>query len=294
MPRPERPIGASDGPVQRLAADLRHLRAKGGSPPYRELAKTAHFSKATLSAAAAGHRLPTWEVTSAYVRACGGDVDAWRLRWQDARSELGLPPDTRQRTHVETEPGHNYGRPRTTARRRWGYATITAAGLTLVIVGAMWIGGRAGTAGRPAASPAAQPTAPLSRFQGSRELVADNNDPKKTRCAYDPAVTTLDSVEIDTLAENYLGIAELRYSPRCQVAWGRFTPSDRMTYLRDATVTIIADRPADHTKGVPYRVAFDGQAAFGNILSTQHACVQITVIIRAASGGGSATTKCER
>src|SRR6185312_12936137 len=91
MPRPERPIDPSAGPLQEFAAALRKLRAEAGSPPYRTMAEQAYASKASLSAAAAGHRLPTWEVTRAYVQICGGDVDEWHLRWTAVRAELGYP-----------------------------------------------------------------------------------------------------------------------------------------------------------------------------------------------------------
>src|SRR5690348_5465775 len=96
MPRPERPIDPSAGPLHQFAAALRELRAGAGNPPYRSMAAAAHVSKASLSAAAAGHRLPTWEVTRAYVEACGGDVDAWHRRWSSTREALGIPAPARQ------------------------------------------------------------------------------------------------------------------------------------------------------------------------------------------------------
>src|SRR5690349_22011942 len=89
MPRPERPVDPSAGPVQQFAADLRKLRGEAGNPTYRDMAKTAHVSKASLSAAASGHRLPTWEVTQGYVRACGGPVEVWHDRWLAVRAEVG-------------------------------------------------------------------------------------------------------------------------------------------------------------------------------------------------------------
>src|SRR5690348_12530996 len=94
MPRPERPIDPDLGPAQRFAAALRQLRTAAGSPPYRDMAATAHLSKASLSAAASGHRLPTWEVTRGYVLACGGDLEEWHGRWQAARADLGMPATT--------------------------------------------------------------------------------------------------------------------------------------------------------------------------------------------------------
>jgi Protein of unknown function (DUF2690) len=140
--------------------------------------------------------------------------------------------------------------------------------------------------------PATASAEPLGRFLGGTDPITDNKDPKKTRCSYDPAVTTIDRVEVNTPDEHYLGAAELRHSPRCQAAWGRFTPSAGMAYLHDATVTIVASRPATGTTGVPYTTRFDGQAVFGDILVEENGCVLISVIVKAPSGGATATTDC--
>ncbi|WP_344263919.1 helix-turn-helix domain-containing protein [Actinomadura napierensis] len=55
-----------------FAQELRNLRELAGLT-YRELAQRAHFSLGALSTAAQGKRVPSWEVTQAYVRGCGGD-----------------------------------------------------------------------------------------------------------------------------------------------------------------------------------------------------------------------------
>jgi len=288
MPRPERPVDAAEGPVQSFAADLRKLRAECGLT-YRELANTAHFSKATLSSAAAGHRPPTWEVTCAYVRACGGRPEDWRERWQAAAAATGLSADAAGPALGRNASGQSDdisarilgGRLSRLLTRRTALPVLVAVLVAGAAATAVWAGAGA--------------SAPAARFPGTRQPITDNGDPERTRCAFDPGVETLDSVEINTAAENLLGFAELRYAPRCQAAWGRFVPSGRMTYLnKGATVIVTARRPSTTTTGVPYRVAFDGQAAFGNILRTQYGCVEVTVTIRAASGGGSGTTRCGR
>ncbi|MCH5672495.1 nSTAND1 domain-containing NTPase [Streptomyces gilvus] len=97
MGRPERPLDPGSGPVQRLAHELRELRREAGGPSYRAMAKTAGFSATTLSQAAAGERLPSLAVVQGYVRACGGDPDAWEPRWKDAEAELA-------RASVQEEP----------------------------------------------------------------------------------------------------------------------------------------------------------------------------------------------
>lgn len=76
---PEKPLtGQADCPKVIFALALRALRDSIGKPPYSVLAKKVHFSKDTLSRAANGKRRPTWEVSEAYVQACGGDVDHFK------------------------------------------------------------------------------------------------------------------------------------------------------------------------------------------------------------------------
>lgn len=88
MPRGERPLDEGDSPLLLFAADLRQLRANAGRPSYRELSRRAHFSPSTLSDAAGGRKLPGLDVTLAYVRACGGDGEAWERRWHELAVSL--------------------------------------------------------------------------------------------------------------------------------------------------------------------------------------------------------------
>ncbi|WP_328647133.1 hypothetical protein OHS58_03735 [Amycolatopsis sp. NBC_00348] len=91
MPRAEKPLEPGDSALTGFAGDLRTLREKAGSPPYRELARRALFSSTTLSDAAGGRRLPSLAVTLAYVRACDGDPDVWERRWRTTAAELNTP-----------------------------------------------------------------------------------------------------------------------------------------------------------------------------------------------------------
>ncbi|HEX3782169.1 MAG TPA: helix-turn-helix domain-containing protein [Pseudonocardiaceae bacterium] len=90
MPRAERPLELDGGPLPPFAAQLRELRETAGSPPYRELARRAHYSAGTLSDAAGGRRLPSLSVTLAYVRACGGAAEEWEQRWHAVAAELAV------------------------------------------------------------------------------------------------------------------------------------------------------------------------------------------------------------
>ncbi|MFJ1548929.1 helix-turn-helix domain-containing protein [Streptomyces sp. NPDC088246] len=69
-----------------FAHELRKLRHRAGSPTYRAMARHAPFSAPTLSAAAAGERLPSLPVALAYAAACGGEAAHWEERWRAAAS----------------------------------------------------------------------------------------------------------------------------------------------------------------------------------------------------------------
>ncbi|MFJ9614380.1 nSTAND1 domain-containing NTPase [Streptomyces noursei] len=90
MPRAERPLDSDSGPLTGFAADLRKLREAAGRPPYRELAKRAHYSSTTLSDAAGGRTFPSLSVTLAYVAACQGDRRAWEARWHAVAAEISI------------------------------------------------------------------------------------------------------------------------------------------------------------------------------------------------------------
>lgn len=92
MPRKERPLDAGDSAVLTFARELRSLRERAGSPTYRRLSSLTHYSEAALSQAAAGRKLPTLQVTLAYVRACGGSEEEWERRWH-AVAASEAPPE---------------------------------------------------------------------------------------------------------------------------------------------------------------------------------------------------------
>ncbi|GAA2875504.1 hypothetical protein GCM10010443_42290 [Actinoplanes cyaneus] len=92
MPRQERPLESEDTPLLRLAGDLRRLRLGAGRLSYRELGRRTNYSAAALSDALSGRRLPSLAITTAVVRACGGDVGEWTERWRRlAAAHPGMP-----------------------------------------------------------------------------------------------------------------------------------------------------------------------------------------------------------
>lgn len=96
MGRPESPLDAGEGPLQRLALDLRKLRVKAGNPTYRQMAARTGAGASTLSQAAAGERLPTLATVLAYATACGGDRQEWEQRWHRTARELAEQPPADQ------------------------------------------------------------------------------------------------------------------------------------------------------------------------------------------------------
>jgi predicted ATPase len=89
MGRPEAPLDAREEPLREFAGRLRRLREESGGRSYRQLARSANFAAPTLARAASGRSLPSWEVTRAYVAACGGDPDQWHAVWASTARLLG-------------------------------------------------------------------------------------------------------------------------------------------------------------------------------------------------------------
>jgi transcriptional regulator with XRE-family HTH domain len=92
--RPEKPIDPDAGPAAGFALRLRTARAAAGNPPYREMAARVHYSAPALSTAASARKFPSWELTRAYLRACGITdsvvLAEWRDRWAETRAAAGL------------------------------------------------------------------------------------------------------------------------------------------------------------------------------------------------------------
>ncbi|MFK4036037.1 NBR1-Ig-like domain-containing protein [Nonomuraea wenchangensis] len=71
--------------IEGFAATLRELRNAVGNPPYREMSgRSGAISHTTLHEATKGNRLPSWETTVEFVKACDADPAAYRDRWEQA------------------------------------------------------------------------------------------------------------------------------------------------------------------------------------------------------------------
>ncbi|WP_216912752.1 hypothetical protein [Nocardia noduli] len=114
MPRPERPLDPSAGPIQAFAADLRKLRERAGNPKYLQMARVSGRSRTALAEAAGGYHLPTWETTEAYVTACGEAPASWRARWEDLheagrRQSSGIGSTSTQPETAGVDTGNSIG-----------------------------------------------------------------------------------------------------------------------------------------------------------------------------------------
>jgi Helix-turn-helix domain len=90
MGRKHNPI-EDPGPVGQFAGRLRDRRAQKPGLTYRDMADLGYCSHSVFADAAAGKKLPTWEVTEAFVRACGADdeeVGQWRTSWLETRQAV--------------------------------------------------------------------------------------------------------------------------------------------------------------------------------------------------------------
>jgi hypothetical protein len=56
------------------------------------MAKTAHYSHTALAGALSGGRLPSRELTLAFVLACGGDQETWQARWDQTSTSIEREP----------------------------------------------------------------------------------------------------------------------------------------------------------------------------------------------------------
>ncbi|MGH3939075.1 MAG: NBR1-Ig-like domain-containing protein [Pseudonocardiaceae bacterium] len=71
------------GTIRAFAGELHQLRASVGMPSFRKMASfSGCVSHTTLAEAEKGLRLPSWETTREFVKACQGDEADWHGRWK--------------------------------------------------------------------------------------------------------------------------------------------------------------------------------------------------------------------
>ncbi len=78
---------AIDTFTRRLVA----LREEAGTPSFREMAaRSGIISHTTLHEAYKGHRLPSWDTTVEFVKACGAEPSNYRSTWEEAELALAM------------------------------------------------------------------------------------------------------------------------------------------------------------------------------------------------------------
>jgi hypothetical protein len=273
MGRIEAPIDGS-GSLARFAADLRDLRRDAGNPPYRHLARTAHYSAATLSQAAAGRTWPTLPVTLAYVRACGGDDTVWRQRWEQEQRQPTVLGDG--------APGT--GAPASAPPPRWAIAAVACA----VAAAAVATLALSVLTRQPPAVSGSSPSRSLSTSPVASPIrVRDGQDPYIAGCG--PDQQELERRDIAWPDGTHYGELVLFYSAACQAVWGYvYGPNSP-----DWAVHIVATRPQDGTTAPS---SFQGKArpnSWGNLLSARNSCVAVEAyVVRGGRRGAMAMTSC--
>ncbi len=130
----------ADEPQDRSAAiegfvdRLKQVRDEAGKPSFREMAKrSGAISHATLHDALQGARMPSWETTVEFAKACGVDPQELRAHWERAAEIVWTDRDE---CPVETDDtGASQEEPR--PRRPLAAVAIAAA----VLVAAVVLGG---------------------------------------------------------------------------------------------------------------------------------------------------------
>ncbi|HWO68724.1 MAG TPA: substrate-binding and VWA domain-containing protein [Umezawaea sp.] len=130
-----------DGPpAEAFAYRLVKLRDEIGLTS-AQLAAMTDYSEADLAEATSGRELPSWELTSAYISACGDNPEQWRPWWEHARKSAAPvaavpPPAASTGLRFSTGPA-----------ARWG---VAAALVVLVVLGiVLWPKSGDGTASAP-------------------------------------------------------------------------------------------------------------------------------------------------
>jgi hypothetical protein len=97
MGRPQSSPERDGTPVSEFAFWLRDLRNQSGLT-YAQLARNGHYAISTMQDAAAGQRLPTLKVVTAFVTACSGNLAEWEAYWLQIRRLLDAdaPEDIRR------------------------------------------------------------------------------------------------------------------------------------------------------------------------------------------------------
>jgi hypothetical protein len=163
--------------LDEFLAGLRKLREEAGQPSLRVMARSAHYSHTALSGVLSGSRLPSLALTLGFVRACHGDEDEWRRRWNEVRSRIA-EADSDLADGYLADGDVADAKPIGLGRRGWLIA-LSSAGLVAILaaLGSVMLARGSGPAkaGRPVAKPtliASPVSCPSRPDPGDRPLVS--------------------------------------------------------------------------------------------------------------------------
>jgi hypothetical protein len=270
MGRPERVIDPDAGPIAAFCHQLRLLRERAGRPTYRHLEKLTHYSASVLSRAASGERLPSREVTLAFVAACGGDTAEWDRRWAAAAHDAPEPALPALLDLSGNDSAVSAGLDRVRPRRWLSRRLVLAVATALLIAVATTV------------------VLLLRQRTVPDTWAADGADPYAAGCSRDKR--GLDWAAITRPDGKPFGSLILWYSSACQAAWGYVTGPNSTKW----TAHIIAHRPADGASAPSeFSADTDEPGSWGNVLSARNSCVWIEAFVSDAQGEGKhASTSC--
>src|SRR5450756_2541386 len=251
-------------PVQRLVAELDHLRGATGMASYRKLAARTHYSRSALWRATRGSRLPSRDITLALASACGGDIAEWDRKWHTAHAHTatarapGAEAAATAASPASAPP--QQGSPVRRPARAWPVAVLATATVVLGAITALVSVSRP-EARAPVAAP--QPQALLAK-------PADGGDPYVDKCGADQQ--RLEYQNVYWPDHELYGWLELYHSHVCNASWGYvFGPNSARWQ-----VTIVARRLPDDTVAPSSTNADDPPNSWGNVLSTPPGtCVRV-------------------
>lgn len=194
MARTQREL-TGDGPAVRFANRLRDARREADLT-LRRLSEISGYSVGALSTAESGRKIPSWDVTEAFVRACKRtDIGRWRGWWEAERDRARSEPAPSQ------PPAETVAMPVPDRRTGWWRPVLGAAAAAVV---------------------SAAITLAATVFLGS---VATTPHPALT-VRHAPACSPADQTRVAMKPVVYhgrtVGRLELWHSAVCHTNWARF------------------------------------------------------------------------
>jgi len=129
--------------IETFARDLSQLRDSVGKPSFRVMAgRSGAISHTTLHEAAQGNRLPSWETTVEFVKACGANPEDYRLPWQRAEQVVTSRPDAGMVADpLASDEAPRQPEPAEPPRRMWrgGWHVVLGAAVLVALAAGAWV-----------------------------------------------------------------------------------------------------------------------------------------------------------